>query len=73
MKNPRRVKNNAQSNEEYLSRLYYDNADLMKMFKITYVTIWRWRKGNHIKYSKIRTKYYYPREAVEQMLRIRNE
>ncbi|WP_432670779.1 helix-turn-helix domain-containing protein [Flavobacterium sp. SM2513] len=56
-----------------LSKLYYDNTEIEIIFKISYSTIYRWRNAKILKFRKVGSKYYYPREVIERMMKIRDE
>lgn len=58
--------------QQDLAMLYYDNSDLKVLLKISYATIYRWRKKNLLKFCKIGSKYYYPKIYIDQMMYIRN-
>ena len=63
----------ALKHRRYLSTMYYDNHDMLTIFKISSVTLWRWRRDNRIKYSMIAKKHFYPKVHVDRMMFIRNE
>lgn len=69
-------KNNLQNtkipNSELASQ-YYDNSDIKILLKISYATIYRWRKQKILKFSKIGAKYFYPKAVIEQIMKIRDE
>ena len=46
----------------------YDNADLMKLLKVSRRTLSTWRSEQQIEFSQIGSKLYYTREAVTKFL-----
>jgi hypothetical protein len=72
MKNRQKEQETAEQRRKELAKKYYDNADLIALFKVSYATIYRWRKNNILKYCMVGSKYYYPKEAIDQMMTIRN-
>lgn len=63
----------ALNHKRFLSTMYYDNNDMQIIFKISYITLWRWRKENYIKYCMIAKKYFYPKVHVDRIMFIRNQ
>lgn len=50
-------------------RVYYDNADMMRVFSVTGRTLQRWRRERIIPFKKLGGKIYYLAEEVEELMR----
>ena len=48
--------------------MWYDNADVLQILKISESTLARYRKQDKIPFSKLGSKYYYPREFFEKSM-----
>lgn len=59
--------------QENLEIRYYDNADMMRIFKISARTLLRWRKNGIVPYYTLAGKHIYvPSEVHEAVLKMRN-
>lgn len=54
-----------------LDVMYLDSQDMLRMFKISESTLFRWRKDKIIPSKLIRRKYYYPLNLIENLMKIR--
>ena len=52
-----------------LERTYYDNADMIKLFKISKRTLQRWRDEGTIPFKKVRGKIFYVAAEVDDFMR----
>ena len=41
-----------------------DNADMKLIFKVSDKTLYRWRKKEHLLFTKVGGKYYYPKKIL---------
>ena len=55
-----------------LDLIFLDNADLVRLLKISPRTIYNMRKKNILKFCKIGGKYYYPLKYIKRMMKIIN-
>ena len=55
-----------------LDLIFLDNADLVRLLKVSPRTIYNMRKKNLVKYCKIGGKFFYPLEYIQHMMKIKN-
>ncbi len=71
-KNPRnnfRKLHWVQTNErQAFHKKYYDNADMMELFKVSLRTLQRWRDDGIIPFKKVGGKIYYLSDKVDEMM-----
>lgn len=54
--------------KQKITQEIYDNADLMKLLKVSRRTLCTWRSEQQIEFSQIGSKLYYTKDAVENFL-----
>ena len=57
-----------QTGRQALESKFYDNADMMHLFKVSSRTLQRWRDERIIAYKKIGGKIFYLAEKVEELM-----
>ncbi|MEC4048618.1 helix-turn-helix domain-containing protein [Flavobacterium sp. SUN046] len=57
------IENKKEGEEEW-----YDDQDILRMFKISPSTLYRLRKKNEIPFSKVGGKYIYPKTLIHKIL-----
>ena len=60
--------NNKLGTTQKLTQEVYDNAELMRLLKVSRRTLSTWRAEQLIEYSQIGSKLYYTKDAVNQFL-----
>jgi hypothetical protein len=53
--------------------LWYDNVDVMHILKISESTLARYRKNQKIPFTKLGSKYFYPRQFFEDSMAAKME
>ena len=48
--------------------LYYDNPDMMELFKVSDRTLQRWRDEGVLPFKKIRGKIYYLKQKIDELM-----
>lgn len=51
-----------------LEEKYYDNADMMRLFKVTSRTVQRWRDEKRVPFTKLGGKIYYLAHKVDDLM-----
>lgn len=52
---------------------WYDNVDVMRILRISESTLARYRKNQKIPFTKLGSKYFYPREFFEDSMAAKME
>lgn len=64
-----RKKPQAMTNERpALESTFYDNVDMMRLFKVSARTLQRWRDEKIVPFKKLGGKIYYIPQKVEEMM-----
>lgn len=51
-----------------LEKLYYDNADMMRLFSVTARTLQRWRDDGIVPFKKLGGRIYYHAQQVDDLM-----
>lgn len=57
----------AMNQKKQTRELYYDNADMMKLFKTSASTLYRLRKNKQVTFFKLGKKIHYPAEEISRI------
>ena len=56
------------SRRQELEEKYYDNADMIRLFKVTSRTLQRWRDEKRVPFTKLGGKIYYLAHKVDALM-----